>query len=129
MDVLLLIGFLQPKNQGVKEYIDFARATIGHRTSSVEQLSKWPRGVSIVLYFIDAARRKSTTRLTSDPGQGRLIVEHDVVIPAGGIDDFNVVQLLKQSWPSLQEALARYLTRGGSDMSQVQQLVNAVELP
>ena len=129
MNVLLLIGFLQPRSQGVKEYIDVARTTLEHRASSVEQFSEWSRGVSIVLYFVDAVRKKSATRLTSDANQGRLVVEHDVVIPAGGIDDFDVVRLLKRSWPSLQEALARYLTRRGSDTSQVQQLVNAIELP
>lgn len=129
MDVLLLIGFLQPRSLGVKEYIDVARTALEHRTSSVEQLNEWPRGLSIVLYFVDALERKSATRLTSDANQGRLVAEHDVVVPAGDIDDFDVVQLLKRSWPSLQEALTRYLTRRGCEISQVQQLVNAIELP
>ena len=129
MEIRLLIGFLQPQNQGVKEYIDTARLKVEQRAYSIENFSEWPRGVSVVLYFVDAVRKKSATRLTSDATQGRIIVEHDVFIPADGIDDFDVVHLLKRSWPSLQEALERCLIRRGNDANQVQQLLNAIDIP
>jgi hypothetical protein len=129
VDILLLVGFLEPRNQGVTEYIDAARAAFGRRASSIQPFDEWPRGVSIVVYFVSEPRRSQATRFVSDSAQGRLVVEHDVVTPTGDLDDFDVVEIMKRGWPGLQEALTRYLTRKRCDVSRMQELVAAIGLP
>lgn len=129
MEAMLASGFMLPEHVDVAEYLDVADKRIREKVLATGVNHDLVHRIFIAVYFEKRSMKKMTTRVSKIGPHGGIAVSHEVVVPGGMVDGFDIMNLLKSAWPTVQDRLRKHLLRLGMSRDDASSLIVALDLP